>query len=282
MTDSANIAADIECVPGWEKFPWLRAGFSTRLRGVSTVYNSHGIGELNLGWTATDTQEAVEENRRRFLAAVNDGSVAELVTIGQTHTDVTQIVRAGHGKLSTDTGRATLEGDGLATALPGLMLGVQTADCTPVLVADVEKRVVAAFHAGWRGTAARIVEQGIALLVQEYSSRPEDMIAAIGPAIGACCYVVGQDLRDQFDEQFPYAGDLFREIDGIPAPQFHLDLHEANRRQLLDAGLMPQQITVLGECTACTRTPTGQRKYFSHRDEKGFTGRMISAIGITG
>jgi hypothetical protein len=156
------------------------------------------------------------------------------------------------------------------------MLGVQTADCVPVLIADVNKRVVAAIHAGWRGTVARIVEHGIATMREVYGSRPEDMVAAVGPSIGACCYAVGDEVRSNFGAQFKYAEALFRTTEG---GQMHLDLWEANRRQLLDAGVPEAGITVMGECTACA-VAQQERKYFSHRAEHGFTGRMMSVIGV--
>jgi uncharacterized protein, YfiH family len=180
------------------------------------------------------------------------------------------------GKLQTADGKAVLEADGSITDLPGVMLGVQTADCVPVLIADVNRRAVAAIHAGWRGTVARIVEQGIARMREEYGSRPEDMVAAVGPSIGACCYAVGQEVRSEFGVRLGYADALFRAMDD---GQLHLDLWEANRRQLLDAGVSGERITVMGECTACMLS-RGQRKYFSHRAEHGFTGRMMSMIGV--
>jgi YfiH family protein len=266
-------SAGIETVPGWEKHPWLRAGFSTRRGGVSSVY---GEGELNLGWTADDDPAAVAENRRRFLASLAPDEPFDLVTVRQTHSATTCVLEADHGPLATPEGKAVLQGDGLMTDVPELMLGIQTADCVPVLLADTRTHAVAAFHAGWRGTVQRIVEQGVAQMMGRYGSRPEDLIAAIGPCIGACCYAIGGDLSQQFDSQFSYASELFSKR----GEQEHLNLVEANRRQLLDAGLHFSQITALNQCTACATTPDGSRKYFSHRAEKGFTGRMLSVIGI--
>jgi hypothetical protein len=194
-----------------------------------------------------------------------------------------------------------LRGDALMTRQRGLLLGIQTADCVPVLIADTKTRAVAAFHAGWRGTLARIVERGVGTMRLEFGSQPKNLIAAIGPAIGACCYSVGEEVRHEFESQFAYAPELFSEVyDSDPVrdkypmlfltarapghsnigPQIHLDLHEANRRQLLDAGVSAKAITVVGECTACARLRDGRRKYFSHRAEHGFTGRMLSAIGV--
>jgi polyphenol oxidase len=183
-------------VAGWEQFGWLRHGFSTRMGGVSTVYgDSLGAGSLNLGWTKEDDAAAVTENRRRFLAGVRgrDGG-GSLVGVRQVHSDVVRVVRerdgALEGRLQTAEGKAVLEGDGLMTDVPGVLLGMGTADCVPVLVVDVRKKVVAAFHAGWRGTVAGIVEKGVAKMGAEYGSRVEDLVAAVGPSIGACCYAV--------------------------------------------------------------------------------------------
>ena len=123
---------------------------------------------------------------------------------------------------------------------------------------------------------AQIVEHGIGTMREVYGSRPEDMVAAVGPSIGSCCYTVGEEVRSGFGSQFGYADALFRTTgDG----QMRLDLWEANRRQLLDAGVRAESITVMGECTACTSS-RGERKYFSHRAEHGFTGRMMSVIGV--
>jgi YfiH family protein len=179
--------------------------------------------------------------------------------------------------LQTADGKAVIEADGMMTGDVGIVLGVQTADCVPVMVADVEKRVVAVFHAGWRGTVARIVEVGIGSMEREFASKTKDLVAAVGPAIGACCFEVGEEVRAEFETGFTYASDLFSRSSG---GKVHIDLHEANRRQLLDAGVKANAISMLGECTACTRTQDGRRKYFSYRAEKGVTGRMMSVIGV--
>lgn len=276
-----GLNAGVLQIASWQSYKWLRHGFSTREGGVSTVY---GGDSLNLGWTKDDDPNRVAENRRRFLetccGASGEQAGLQTVTLKQVHSAVTHSVREDsgvrEGKLQTAEGKAVLEGDGLMTDLTGVMLGVQTADCVPVLVADVKKRVVAAFHAGWRGTVARIVERGVGMMGREYGSRPEDLVAAVGPSIGPCCYAVGDEVRAEFGAQFGYAEDLFAIRS---SGQMHLDLWEANRRQLLDAGIRAEQITVVGECTACA-VSGGERKYFSHRAEHGFTGRMMSVVGI--
>jgi hypothetical protein len=294
---------------GWERYGWLRHGFSARAGGVSTIYGEGSVGgTLNLGWTKEDDAANVAENRRRLVEEVAGGAEAlksaRLVTLRQIHSGLVRAVDTGggaiEGRLETADGRAVMRGDGMMTDVRGVMLGVQVADCVPVLVADVRRRAVAAFHAGWRGTLRRIVERGIGTMRLRYGSRPGDLIAAVGPSIGACCYSVGEEVGSEFESQFGYAGELFREVyDSDPVrerypmlfltarapghsniePQIHLDLWEANRRQLMDAGVPAKRITVVGECTACTRVGT-QLKYFSHRGESGFAGRMMGVVGL--
>jgi len=288
--------------PGWEALPWLHAGFSTREGGATTAYGNPG--DLNLGWNTADPAETVAANRKRFLEAVagprSAKSSGQLVAVRQFHSNLIRIIGPDTSPLATPEGKPVLRGDGLITAEPDRLLAILTADCVPVLVADTRRRVVAAFHAGWRGTLARIVQRGIGTMRLQFGSRPKDLIAAIGPGIGPCCYSVGEEIRFDFESQFAYAPSLFTEVyDADPVkdkypllfltarapghsnigPQIHLDLIEANRRQLLDAGLSASKISVVGECTACTRLPNGQRRYFSHRDEHGYTGRMLSVIG---
>jgi hypothetical protein len=262
----------------------------------------YGPGELNLGWTREDSAETVAENRRRLLKEIaGEPAPSQLVTVRQFHSGMIRVLERESGPLATAKGKAVLRGDGLMTARAGVMLGILTADCVPVVVVDVRKRVVASFHAGWRGTLARIVERGVGTMRMQYGSCVSDLIAAVGPGIGRCCYAVGEEVRFEFESQFGYFRELFSEVYDSEAvkekypllfltarapghsnigPQVHLDLIEANRRQLLDAGMVESRIHVVGECTACTRLKDGRRRYFSHRDEHGFTGRMLSVVGI--
>jgi YfiH family protein len=288
----------VVAVPAFEALPWLRAGFSTRQGGASTAY---GDGELNLGWTREDDPAIVAENRRRFIAAVAGKGKFELAAVRQFHSGMVRTIEKDHEPLVKPDGKAVLRGDGVMTDVPGVLLGVQTADCIPVLIADKRTHAVAAFHAGWRGTLARIVERGIGTMRLRYGSRPQDLVAAIGPGIGACCYAVGEEVRFDFESQFAYAPLLFTEVyDSDPirekypllfltarapghsniGPQIHIDLWEANRRQLLDARVPEKNITVVGECTGCAREKNGERRYFSHRMEHGYTGRMMAVIGV--
>jgi polyphenol oxidase len=277
-------------VPGWKRIPWLWHGFSTRRGGVSTAYAGAGeAGELNLGFTADDKRENVLKNRELLAKAITGSAKTPIVTLRQIHSGA---VRTTEGAGSGQPCKA----DGLMTDKPGLLIGVQTADCIPVLVADRKRKVVAAFHAGWRGTVKRIVENGIGRMRLEFGSQPEDMVAAIGPGIGPCCYAVGEELLSEFTSQFAYAPELFHEVyDSDPVkqkypmlfltqrppghssigPSLHLNVAEANRRQLLDAGVKPANISMAGGCTNCQ-----PELFFSHRGSHGRAGRMLSVIGI--
>jgi YfiH family protein len=295
MGSSAQAPAlDVIRAPGWSKLDWLIHGFSTRIGGNTTVYRA-AERDLNLGFTNSDDPEIVGRNRGLFVNESSAGKrILGLVTLRQVHSSV--IHRVSSQNVLEPKAVAVLKGDGLMTDEPGVLLGIQTADCIPVLVADRKKRAVAAFHAGWRGTVARIVENGVGRMRVEFNSRPEDLIASIGPGIGHCCYSVGEEVREQFESQFSYASKLFREVsDSDPVKEkypmlfltarapghavlsshLHLDLIEANRRQLLAAGLKKGAISLASPCTGCN---TGQ--FFSHRAEHGFTGRMMSVAGI--
>jgi len=253
--------------PGWENLDWLWHGFSTRRGGVSRVYltgDEISAGESNLGFTAADAAENVRENRARFVEAVSGSRETSLQTVRQVHSNRSMTA----AEAAQDT---TPEADGLMTGQAGVLLGIQTADCIPVLVADPVRRAVAAFHAGWRGTVARIVELGVGRMVQEFGSAPADLIAAIGPGIGVCCYKVGEEVQTQFGANFSYAGELFLPIEGA----FNLNLVEANRRQLMAAGLRPDAIAMVGGCTACQ-----PRLFYSHRASGGHAGRMMAVIGV--
>jgi len=270
------------------KLAWLVHAFSTRHGGVSRVY---GENALNLGFTKHDARAAVERNRELFLkelGVANGRRSWPLVSLRQIHSDLIRHVDRNPEK--------PLTGDGMVTATPGLILAVQAADCLPVILADRMRRAVGVFHAGWRGTAKRIVEKGVGEMRKHFGSDPRNLVAAIGPGVQGCCYEVGEEVRTRFEAQFAYASSLFREMkesdpvrekypllfltarapghSELPVKLF-LDLVEANRRQLLDAGVMARNIEATGPCTACHT-----ELLFSFRAENGVTGRLMGAAGI--
>jgi len=279
-------------VPAWKKLNWLWHGFSTRRGGLSRAYCAGDAqGDLNLGFTDEDDQDTVARNRRLFVEAVSGDPSTPLADLRQIHSNLVLLAHVADASR-----KKPCKADGLMTDEPGLLLGIRTADCIPILVADRKRRAVAAFHAGWRGTVERIVESGIGRMRLQFGSRPEDLVAAIGPGIGPCCYAVGEEVFSSFESQFAYARELFREVyDSDPVrakypllfmtqrapghseigPSLHLNLVEANRRQLLSAGLKPRSIHLVGGCTSCQ-----PELYFSHRASAGHAGRMMSVIGI--
>jgi YfiH family protein len=261
-------------------------GFSTRKHGYSSAYGGRA---LNLGFTVGDLRATVERNRGAFFRKLKiEPRRWKLLTLRQIHSDIVHHLDSP----PTDT----LAGDGLVTSTPGQLLAIQTADCLPVLLSDPKRRAVGAFHAGWRGTLARIIEKGVGEMRKHFGSRPQDLKAAIGPGIHSCCYEVGPELQDKFQSQFGYAVELFREVresnpvhekypllfltarapgHGPDEPKIYLDLVAANRRQLLDSGVLAKNISVSPLCTSC-RTDL----LFSYRAEKGKTGRLMSVIGV--
>ncbi len=269
-------APELHCSPdgvewltaaAWSDQDWLWHGFSTRRGGVSLVYlpeSNSGSGELNLGFTAADSRENVQENRLRFAGAITGKRETPLRAVRQIHSNRSVTAPA----IVED---AAPEADGIMTNRPGQLLSIQTADCIPVLVADPIRRAVAAFHAGWRGTVERIVELGVQQVVREFGSDPQQMIAAIGPGIGSCCYAVGGEVEARFEDGFSYAGELFHTRNDA----LYLNLIEANRRQLLTAGLAPGAISMVGGCTSCQPD-----LFFSHRASGGHAGRMMAVAGI--
>jgi purine-nucleoside/S-methyl-5'-thioadenosine phosphorylase / adenosine deaminase len=265
--------------------PWLIHAFSTRHGGVSRPY---GGNALNLGFTKHDSRAAVERNRALFLKKLGITNARTLITLQQIHSDLIHRIEGVPDH--------PLSGDGLITKTPGLLLAILTADCLPVILVDKENRAVGMFHAGWRGTVKRIVEKGVGEMQRYFGSDPRNMIAAIGPGVQACCYQVGEEVRQKFEAQFAYAAELFREVkesdpvrekypmlflsarapghSELPVNIF-LDLVEANRRQLIDAGVPAKNVDASSPCTACHTD-----LLFSHRAEKGTTGRLMAVVGV--
>src|SRR6266478_7782653 len=169
-------------VPALSKLPWLIHGFSSRPGGVSPL---DGEEALNLGFTDWDPRENVLENRRRFQSALGATDL-QLISLKQIHSDVIHLFEAAPAE--------PCRGDASATNRPGLLLGVQTADCVPILLVDPKNRAVAAIHAGWRGTLARIAVKALGKMQMHFGTRSADLLAAIGPSIGGCCYEVGTEV----------------------------------------------------------------------------------------
>ena len=270
-------------VPAFRAFPWLIHGFSTSQGGISAL---NGREVLNLGFTEWDTRENVQKNRKLFQSALDANELA-LVSLKQFHSDVVCGFSSAPNELCS--------ADASISNTANLLLGIQTADCVPILLLDPKKRGVAAVHAGWRGTLQRIVEKTIGRMKMEFKTAASDLLAAVGPAIGGCCYEVGTEVAAAFHSQFANAPEWFDELrtgdepnplqwlnqfppgHQPPPKNVRLDLRKANRAQLLAAGLRPQNILVSDLCTACRPD-----LLFSYRKQGSESGRMISVIGIRG
>ena len=238
-------------------------GFSTRLGGISPL----PANDLNLSGFDQDSRENIAENRRRFLDVL--GSDFKLATAWQVHGDAIKRLET-IDDVDTSDDRA----DALISRLTGVLAGVKTADCVPILLGDTSTGAFAAVHAGWRGTVLSIVKKAVNAMTTTYNVRPENIIAAIGPAAGCEKYEVGHDVMDAFADNFERSERYF-----TPRRDGHalVDLKAANRDQLLESGLKPGDIYVAPLCTI-ERTDL----FFSYRVEKekyGKTGRLLSVIG---
>ena len=237
--------------------------FSTRHGGVSPMPS----GALNLAGFNEDTAENIHENRRRFLKLLNGPWT--LGSCWQVHGCAIRLVRN-----LEDARNDTENCDALTTRAVGILLGVKTADCVPLLLADERTGAVAAVHAGWRGSVACIVPQTLARMAQEYQTRPEDVRVAIGPAANGCCYEVGSEVIEAFRERLPGMDHLIK-----PTRAGHalIDLQKANGALLAAAGVAPEKIHIAPLCTMCRND-----LFFSYRREKvlqGRVGRLMAVIG---
>jgi len=250
--------------------PLERAGFinafSTRLGGVSALPSR----ALNLAYFKGDEKEAVAENRRRFLKAMGAEGV-QIVTARQTHsTERCTIESAAQARGPQP------ECDAMITRMTDVLLGVQTADCLPVLVADTKSGAVAGIHAGWRGTAGRITERTVADLMLSGGVNPRDCIAALGPTACAECYEVGEDVIERYKSEFGYWRNLL--VNFKENGKAHLDIRAANVQQLMFCGFSEDRIHVAEFCTMHQN-----EFFFSYRKEgRGLpsqVGRLLSVIG---
>ena len=240
-------------------------GFSTRLGGVSRgIYSS-----LNLGHTRGDDPAAVRENYRRFLAATGAGRVEDVFISHQVHGDVVRVCTPADRGKGIDRER-DYDADGLMTDVPNLPLVIFTADCIPILFYDPVRHVVAASHAGWRGTAQAIAAKTVKRMGEVYGSRPADIRTAIGPGISDCCFLTHQDVPEAM---LAALGDLarpfIRPADG--EKRFHIDLKGINAALLRGAGAT--QVDISTDCTGCLR-----EKYWNHRTTGQARGSMASVI----
>jgi YfiH family protein len=231
----------------------ISAAQSTRLGGVSNApYHS-----LNLGKSTNDKPECVEENRNLFFSALGT-DVGNIAMSGQVHG--TEILLAERPVMEKGF-------DAIISNTKGLTIAVSIADCTPVLIYDTKNKSIAAIHAGWRGTAVNIVQKTLLKMKQEFNTKGSDCIAFIGACIGYNSFEVGNDVAHYFDNSV-------KRID-MASQKWFVDLKTANKQQLVQSGLKEENIEISNYCTV-----ENNDLFFSHRYEKGLTGRMMATIKI--
>ena len=241
-------------------------GFTTRHEGVSRPpYNS-----LNLGTNTLDQPHNVEGNRSLLTRAFGITQDA-LVTVKQVHGSDILVIDEPNEDYSHFLG---LEGDAIITNQPDVMIGVCVADCAPILILDQEKQVIAAVHAGWQGTAAKLAAKAVAGMQTLFECKPEKLQAFIGPSIGKCCYEVDAPVRQAF-AQGGVSWDSCAEQSGDG--KWRLDLAAANRELLIEAGLPASRVQVSGMCVCCH-----YELFFSYRRDGGETGRQMGFIMLKG
>ena len=243
------------------RWPGLVQATFTRIGGVSAPpYDT-----LNVSFAVQDDHERVRANRELMAAAI-EWDPARIVSARQVHGR--RAVAVGRGAVGAPD---VPDCDALVTDEPGVLLLMKFADCVPITLWDPVRRVVALVHAGWRGTVLGAPAAALELMVRRYRSRPSDVVAAVGPSIGPCCYQVGKDVAILASRTFAGTDVL----QGGHAGEIRLDLWAANAETLMRAGVMEENIAIAGICTRCRSD-----LFFSHRAAGGRTGRFGVVAGI--
>jgi len=214
-----------------------------------------------------EDRASIIANRKKVSSLLDINDTLHFVVANQTHSDHIKVITKEETKGWEDPEDAVADCDALITDRKGVVLTVLTADCVPVLLYDKKKKIVAAVHAGWKGTKEKIVVKTVKKMIDVFKSEPSDIIAGIAPSIGQCCYEVGEDVAKYFFDM-PKAFHQNKE-------KYMLDLPYINQQQLLEAGVKEEHIEMSGICTACE-----SERFFSYRKEQGCSGRFMSLIGL--
>lgn len=248
------------------KMDFIVHAFCTRWGGVS----QGAYENLNFSFREGDPTDRVEKNWE-LLSAAYQVPRGQFFVVNQIHEDRILLIDQEHPKPNENK---PLQYDAILTDRPGLAIGIKTADCVPILMVDPVRRVIGAVHAGWKGTSLGIAGKAVDALASRFLSKPSDLIVAVGPAIGPCCYQVDKTVFEAMgDPSGPNS--LFRPC--REEGKWMLDLPLANRLQVERKGVSPGNIVTSGFCTACRGD-----LFFSHRREKGKTGRHLNFIMIRG
>lgn len=251
-------------IPLFENTKLTRHGFSTRIGGTSRGE----CAAMNFSFSKKDEPGRVRENFFRLSAAL-DIDPASLVVTRQVHGVRCRVVRKRDAGRLVVRGGAVAVADALITDQPGLTLVKHFADCVPIFLLDPVRRAVGLIHAGWRGTAAGVAGITVRAMTREYGVRPADVLAAVGPSIGPCCFEVGEEVAKFFDGRYAQA------VDRTRGPRPYVDLWRCNRDDLTAAGVDPGHIVMAGLCTACDA-----QTFYSHRRDRGHTGSMVAVLAL--
>ena len=255
--------------PALERETAVYHGFSTRFGGVSEgIYHS-----MNLSFTRGDQEEAVKENFCRISSAIGFPSES-IVTSDQTHTTNVRVVTEEDRGCGITKPRSYTDVDGMVTNVPGLTLATFYADCVPLYFYDPVHRAIGLSHSGWRGTVGKIGKVTVETMARVYGTKPEDVLAAIGPSICQECYEVSADVIEQFRGAFEEKdwNDLFYAKEN---GKYQLNLWKANEKIFLEAGILPEHISLSNLCTCCN-----PKFLFSHRASHGKRGNLAAFLGI--
>lgn len=214
-----------------------------------------------------EEQYSIIQNRNQIVSVLGVAKGYDFIVANQTHSDHIEVIIEDQSRGWENSDDAIADCDALITNQKGVILTIQTADCVPILLFDPQKEVIAAIHAGWKGTSQKIAYKTVQKMQEVFGCDPKDIIAAIAPSIGRCCYEVGQEVASHF---FDYPRTFDQKGD-----KFMLDLPLANQIHLLNAGLVQENIHMSGICTACE-----VETFFSYRKEQGCSGRFMSMIGL--
>ena len=254
--------------PSFERFDYIHHAFSTRMGGVS----QNEYASMNLNFGRGDPDENVTENFRRFCHAAGFDFNTLVASSQDHHTCIRRVTAENYG-----TGiwkpKDMQSVDGLITDRPNVTLVTYYADCVPLFFLDPENRAIGLAHAGWRGTVAQIGEKTVKAMIREFGSNPQNLVAAIGPSIGPCCFEVGTPVYDEFMTLVKLHPQEFIVEKG--GGKYMVDLWEANRRILFNAGIPAENITVAHLCTECNAD-----WLYSHRASGGRRGGLAAMMCI--
>ena len=232
-----------------------------------TTKSSDQAYQFSLALHTGEDANTIIENRKMIASLLHSKNNLHFIVANQTHSDNIKVIEAKKTKGWESLADAVEDCDALITNEKDVILTILTADCVPILLFDREKKVIAAVHAGWKGTQAEILAKTVLKMKEIFACDPKDIVASLAPSIGACCYEVGEDVAKHF----------FETPDALTkkGEKYMLDLPFLNKQQLLDVGLPEENIEMSDVCTACE-----VERFFSYRKEQGCSGRFMSMIGM--